>query len=71
MGERIMEIVGYGFIIGCIIGLALYFLDEWRMDKHYQNGYWAGRSAGWKSCIDHQAKIQKLKLDQVFDYDKN
>ena len=66
-----MQLVGYGFIIGCIIGLALYFLDEWRMDKHYQNGYWAGRSAGWKSCIDHQAKIQKLKLDQVFDYDKN
>jgi hypothetical protein len=66
-----MEIVGYGFIIGCLVGLGLYFLDEYRMDKHYQSGYWAGRSAGWKSCIEHQAKIQKLKLDQVFDYDKN
>ena len=66
-----MEIVGYGFIIGCIIGLALYFLYEHIKDEAYDNGYWAGRSAGWKSCIDHQAKIQKLKLDQVFDYDKN
>ena len=66
-----MEIVGYGFIIGCLIGLGLYFLDEYRMDKHYQNGYWAGRASGWKSCLDHQAKIQKLKLEQVFDYDKN
>jgi hypothetical protein len=25
-----MEIVGYGFIIGCILGLALYFWDEHR-----------------------------------------
>jgi len=23
-----MEIVGYGFIIGCLIGAALYFWDE-------------------------------------------
>jgi hypothetical protein len=66
-----MEIVGYGFIMGCLVGLGLYFVDEWRKDRHYQNGYWAGRSAGWKSCLDHQAKIQKLKLDQVFDYEKN
>ena len=66
-----MEIVGYGFIIGCLIGLGLYFLDEYRMDNHYQNGYWAGRSAGWKSCLEHQAKVQKMKLEQVFDYEKN
>jgi hypothetical protein len=66
-----MEIVGYGFIIGCLIGAALYLWDEHRKSEIYDNGYYAGRAAGWKSCIDHQAKIQKLKLEQVFDYDKN
>jgi len=66
-----MEIVGYGFIIGCLIGLALYFLYEHIKDEAYDNGYWAGRTAGWKSCLDHQAKVQKMKLEQVFDYDKN
>jgi hypothetical protein len=66
-----MEIVGYGFIIGCIIGLALYFLYEHIKDESYDNGYWAGRAIGWKSCLDHQTKIQKMKSEQVFDYDKN
>jgi hypothetical protein len=66
-----MEIVGYGFIIGCLVGLGLYFLDEYRMDKHYQNGYWAGRSAGWKASIEHQQKIRAMKSRAVFDYDKN
>jgi hypothetical protein len=66
-----MEVVGYGFIIGCLIGLGLYFVYEHIKDESYQNGYWAGRTAGWKSCLDHQAKVQKMKLEQVFDYDKN
>ncbi len=66
-----MEIVGYGFIIGCLIGLGLYFLYEHIKEEIYDNGYYAGRAAGWKSCIDHQAKVQKMKLEQVFDYDKN
>jgi hypothetical protein len=66
-----MEIVGYGFIIGCLVGLVLYFLDEYRMDKHYQNGYWAGRSAGWKASIEHQQKLRALKSRAVFDYDKS
>jgi hypothetical protein len=66
-----MEIVGYGFIIGCLIGLGLYFLYEHIKDEAYDNGYWAGRAVGWKSCLDHQAKVQKMKLEQVFDYDKN
>ncbi len=51
--------------------IVLFAIDEWRLDRHYQNGYWAGRSAGWKSCLEHQAKVQAMKLDQVFDYDKN
>jgi hypothetical protein len=66
-----MEIVGYGFIIGCLIGLGLYFLYEHIREEIYDRGYYAGRAAGWKSCIDHQAKVQKMKLEQVFDYDKN
>ena len=41
-----MEIVGYGFIIGCLIGLGLYFLYEHIKDEAYDNGYWAGRTAG-------------------------
>lgn len=56
--------------IFCLM-IILVAIDDWRLDKHYQNGYWAGRSAGWKSCLDHQAKVQAMKLDQVFDYDKN
>ncbi len=28
-----MEIVGYGFIIGCLIGAALYFWDEHRKEE--------------------------------------
>ena len=65
------ELWWLGFIIGGSIGLALSMFYSWRIDVHYQNGYWAGRSAGWKSCLDHQAKVQKMKLEQVFDYDKN
>jgi hypothetical protein len=66
-----MEIVGYGFIIGCIIGLALYFLYEHIKEEIYDNGYYAGRAAGWRASLDHQEKLRKLKSDQVFDYDKN
>jgi len=40
-------------------------------ENAYQAGFWSGRSSGWKSCIEHQAKIKEMKLDQVFDYDKN
>jgi hypothetical protein len=69
--NKMAELWWFGFIIGGSIGLMLTMLYSWRIDVHYQNGYWAGRSSGWKSCLDHQAKVQKLKLEQVFDYDKN
>ena len=65
-----MEIVGYGFIIGCIIGLALYFLYEHIKDEAYDNGYWAGRTAGWKASNEHQQKIRAMKSRAVFDYEK-
>ena len=65
------ETAVYWMILAGIAGMIFYFIDEWRLDRHYQNGYWAGRSAGWKSCLDHQAKVKAMKLDQVFDYDKN
>ena len=66
-----MEIVGYGFIIGCLIGLGLYFVYEHIKDESYQNGYWAGRTAGWKASIEHNQNIEKLRSRAVFDYDKN
>ena len=60
-----------GFIIGSILGITLYLGYCWIVETAFDKGYWAGRSAGWKSCLDHQAKVKKLKLDQVFDYEKN
>jgi hypothetical protein len=65
-----MEIVGYGFIIVCLIGAALYFWDEHRKSEIYDNGYYAGRAAGWRASLDHQEKLRKLKSRAVFDYDK-
>jgi hypothetical protein len=65
-----MEIVGYGFIIGCIIGLALYFWDEHRKDEIYDNGYYAGRAAGWRASKIIKKNCERLKSRAVFDYDK-
>ncbi len=60
-----MEVVGYGFIIGCLIGLGLYFVYEHIKDESYQNGYWAGRTAGWKSCLRLLASRKTAKLKFV------
>ena len=49
----------------------MYWIVATIKNNAYQAGFWSGRSAGWKSCIEHQAKINQMKIDQVFDYDKN
>jgi hypothetical protein len=71
VGLQMAELWWLGFIIGGSIGLALSMLYSWRIDVHYQNGYWAGRSSGWKSANEHYEKIRKLRAETVFDYDKN
>jgi hypothetical protein len=40
-------------------------------NEHYENGYWSGRQDGWRASLEHQERVRKMKLDQVFDYDKN
>jgi hypothetical protein len=55
-----------------MLGLGtIYWIVAIIKNNAYQAGFWSGRSAGWKSCIEHQAKINQMKIDQVFDYDKN
>lgn len=66
-----METLGIWMIIGGIAGMIWYFIDEYRLEKHYDKGYWAGRNEGWKAALDHQQKITKLKSRAVFDYDKD
>jgi hypothetical protein len=66
-----MENAIYWMILAGFVGMVIYFIDEWRMEKHYENGFWAGRSAGWKASNEHQEKLRKLKSRAVFDYDKN
>ena len=66
-----MEIVGVGFIIGCILGMAIYLIGGAMLDEKFDQGYWAGRSAGWRAYLDHQEKIRKMKARAVFDYDKH
>jgi len=73
VGSDMNELKDFGYlfmwsivIIG-FIGIVISHIKE----NSYQAGYWSGRSAGWKSCIEHQSKISQMKMDQVFDYDKN
>ncbi len=66
-----MENAIYWMILSGFVGMVIYFIDEWRMEKQYEKGYWVGRSAGWKASNEHQENIRKLKSRAVFDYDKN
>ena len=56
---------------GLVASMSVWAFYTYVYNKGFQVGYWSGRSAGWKSCLEHQSKIQKLKLEQVFDYEKN
>ncbi len=60
-----MEIAVYLFI-----GLSMaYWLVLMRIDDMKQTHYWRGRKDGWDM---HRRMIQnKIKTDEVFDYDKN
>ena len=63
--QMTMEIAVYLFI-----GLSMaYWLVLMRIDDMKQTYYWRGRKDGWDM---HRRMIQnKVKTDEVFDYDKN
>ena len=63
--QMTMEIAVYLFI-----GLSMaYWLVLMRIDDMKQTHYWRGRKDGWDM---HRRMIQnKIKSDEVFDYDKN
>lgn len=71
MGECLMTTLYYTLASAFLLSILGWIAYEIIHEKGYQSGYWSGRASGWKSCLDHQAKIQKLKIEQVFDYDKN
>jgi hypothetical protein len=63
--QMTMEIAIYIFI-----GLTFaYWMVVMRIDDMKQTHYWRGRKDGWDM---HRRMIQnKVKTDEVFDYDKN
>jgi hypothetical protein len=60
-----------GFIIGAIIGMALYLGYCCICKKEYDKGFWAGRGAGWRAANQHYEKVRQMRSKSVFDYDKN
>ena len=54
-------------ILGYFIGWGIYSTIK---DKAFDQGYWSGRSAGWRAANEHYEKVRKLKSQSVFDYDK-
>lgn len=37
----------------------------------YERAYWSGRNDGWRASVQHQERVRRMKLDEVFDYEKN
>ena len=58
------------YAIYLFIGLSIVYLAVLtRIDDMKQTHYWRGRKDGWDM---HRRMIQnKIKSDEVFDYDKN
>jgi hypothetical protein len=54
-------------MLGIVIGYGIYLKIK---DKAFDQGYWSGRSAGWRAANEHYEKVRKLKSQSVFDYDK-
>jgi len=65
-----MEILGMWLLIAGSMAVAWWTIKHTN-NKHYENGYWSGRQDGWRASLEHQERVRKMKLDQVFDYDKN
>jgi len=67
-GER-MKINGITILWFMIAtGLLAYALNLWQTET-YNRGYWRGRAVGWDM---HRRMIaNKVKTDEVFDYDKD
>jgi hypothetical protein len=65
-----MEIIGMWLCIAGIM-ITVWYVIKKTNSRHYDNGYWAGRSAGWKASNEHREKLRRMKSRAVFDYDKN
>ncbi len=65
-----MEILGMWLSIAGILIILWYVVNNTN-ESHYDRGYWTGRQDGWRASLEHQERVRKMKLDQVFDYDKN
>ena len=57
-------------VAAVMLGIAIiYWIIYEIRDTAFQNGYWKGRADGWNM---HRRMIDnKVKSDEVFDYDKN
>jgi hypothetical protein len=53
------------------VALALGLIYEALKEHYYEQGFWAGRSSGWKASLEHQQKLQRMKSRAVFDYEQN
>jgi hypothetical protein len=66
----IMEILGMWLLIAGSMAVAWWTIKHTN-NENYETGYWTGRQDGWRASLEHQERVKKMKLDQVFDYDKN
>lgn len=62
---------GLWTVAGMFAALTLAMIYEAIKEHHYEAGFWAGRSSGWKASLEHQQKLQRMKSRAVFDYEKN
>jgi uncharacterized cupin superfamily protein len=65
-----MEIIGMWLLIAGSMAVAWWTIKH-ANNEHYETGYWTGRQDGWRASLEHQERVRKMKLEQVFDYEKN
>jgi hypothetical protein len=58
-------------VAGMFVALASALIYEALKEHYYEQGFWAGRSSGWKASLEHQQKLQRMKSRAVFDYEQN
>lgn len=62
---------GLWTIAGMFAALAVGLIYMALKEHYYEQGFWAGRSSGWKASLEHQQKLQRMKSRAVFDYEQN
>ncbi len=65
------ELKDFGYILmwGIVGVTAVAWIIYEIKESAFQSGYWKGRQVGWQM---HRRMIDnKIKSDEVFDYDKN